>query len=349
VEDEVSTNEIRRGQIAKRRAWIFTSKGAPRLADAFAGGEQRQNFWRYWVIDNLWNAADLAGHFAMKFLPMDACSNLGAVLGSFAMPRFHKVASQRARDTIRQLCPDMSESDREQLFRANCRAQGRLMAEFSIITRLKRHPERLELHGFDKIAKAVESGPVIAVGMHLGNWEIAPIILQNINVRAHTFYVPPKARAKAWIAERVRRKAGVGLLPPGAEGIKPAIDILKRGGVVATFCDEGFGGKIRGPFFGRTPHLEGNISTVIRLARITGATICPWYCIRRQGFRFSCHALEPLRLPPEKRPGARRHDDLLVLNSMIETVVRENLDQWYFLDNSLRPDQGDHIFDKPGP
>lgn len=324
-------------KIAKRRAWTFTSQERPSLVDVLSGREGREAFWQYWVTDNFWNFANLAGHFGMKLLPMDACSRLGAGLGLFAVPRFHKVASQRARQTIRALRPDLNAGEQEALFRENCRAQGRLMTEFSVVNRLRKNRDRLTLHGLEIIGEAAKAGPVIIVGMHLGNWEVGPTVLQSINVHPHAFYLPPKGRAKAWIAERVRSKAGLRFLPPGAEGIRPAIKILKSGGVVSTFCDEGFAGTIRGPFFDRKPHLEGNLAIAIRLARMTGATICPWYSLRTDGFRFECRALPPIRLPSEERPGARQLDDILLLNDAIEPIIRANLDQWYFLDNALRP------------
>lgn len=325
-------------KIAKRKAWTFASEGRPSFADALSGREGFSTFWRYWVTDNLWNLAHLAGHFGMKLLPMDACSNLGAALGLFAMPRFHKVASRRARETIRALRPDLSETEQETLFRENCRGQGRLMTEFSVVNRLQNSRDRLTLHGFDIISEAARAGPVILVGLHLGNWEVGTIVFRNLGLQPHAFYVPPKGRAKAWIAQRVRSKAGLRFLPPGVEGIRPALKILKSGGVVSIFCDEGFGGMIRGPFFDRRPHQEGNIAIAIRLARMTGATICPWYGLRTEGFRFECQALTPIRLPREERPGARQLDDILMLNNAIEPVIRANLDQWFFLDNSLRPE-----------
>ncbi|HEV7321851.1 MAG TPA: lipid A biosynthesis lauroyl acyltransferase [Ensifer sp.] len=324
--------------IGKRKAWIFTEENAPSLADALAGGERSAAFRRYWITDNAWNLANLLAHFGMKLLPMDACSRLGAALGLFAVPRFHKVATQRARDTIRQLRPDLGPDAQEALFLENCRAQGRLMTEFSVINRLQRRRDRLQTDGLAPIRKAADQGPVILVGLHLGNWEIGTIAFRNLGLEPYAFYVPPKSRAKAWIANRVRGKAGLRFLPPGIDGIRPALKVLKGGGVVSMFCDEGFGGMIRGPFFDRKPHQEGNLALAIRLARMTGATICPWYGLRTDGFRFECQALEPIRLPAEDHPNARLLDDMLLLNDAIEPVVRAHLDQWYFLDNALRPE-----------
>lgn len=322
--------------IAKRKAWTFAEEGAPGLSDVLGGRDRQRAFWRYWVTDNLWNLANLAAHFGLKLLPVDACSRFGATLGLFAVPRFHKVAAQRARDTIRHLRPDLTPDEQEALFLDNCEAQGRLMTEFSIVNRLRRRPDRLQADGLAPIREAADGGPIILVGLHLGNWEVGTIAFRNLGLEPHAFYVPPKSRAKAWIAKRVRSKAGLRFLPPGVEGIRPALKILKKGGVVSIFCDEGFGGQIRGPFFDRKPHQEGNIATAIRLARMTGATICPWYGVRTKGFRFECRALTPIRLPAEERANARFLDDMLLLNSAIEPVVRAHLDQWYFLDNALR-------------
>ncbi|MGB3812004.1 MAG: lipid A biosynthesis lauroyl acyltransferase [Shinella sp.] len=321
--------------LSRRKAWFFTSSDRPGFSAFRAGGSERERFLRYWVKENLWNMAHLLGHYSLKLLPMDKVSALGAALGRFAMPRFHKVAEHRARETVRKLRPDLSEAEREDLVIENQKSQGRIMTEFSVVNRIAEHPDRLQYHGLEIIDEAVRAGPTIIVGLHLGNWEVGPIILKKINVSPHIFYVPPAERAKAWIAERVRTKAGVQFLPPGFQGVRPAVKILRQGGVVSAFCDEGFQGVIRGPFFGRPPHMEGNIALIIRLARMTGATICPWYNIRTDGFRFEARALDPIRLPPEEKSGERFVEDMLLLNAAIEPVVLAHLDQWYFLDSAL--------------
>jgi KDO2-lipid IV(A) lauroyltransferase len=321
--------------LAKRKAWRFASAGAPPLSFLFGNGDQRRQLRRYWIDDNLVNAIDLAVHFGLKLLPMDACSNFGAWLGPFAIPRFHKVAVKRGRATLARLLPEKSAEEREAILRRNWEAQGRIMTEFSAINGLLTHPDRITLHDFDRLVGSVRSGPVIIVGMHLGNWEIGPTILHAEGIRPYANYIPPKGRAKAWISARVRTRGGLNFLPPGAEGIRPAVKVLKQGGVISMFCDEGVAGKIRGPLFGRRPHLEGNLAVAVRLARMTGATICPWYNIRGHGLRFDAYFLPPIVLPPEDRPGARIADDILLLNGAIEPVIRAHLDQWYFLDNNL--------------
>ncbi|TWF56750.1 lysophospholipid acyltransferase family protein [Neorhizobium alkalisoli] len=321
--------------LRKRKAWMFSQSEAPRLSALFESPEGRKKFWRYWVKDNLVNGIDLAVHFGLKLIPMDAASNFGAWLGPFALPRFHKTAIRRGRATLARLLPEKSEAERDAILYRNWQAQGRLMTEFSAINRLRGHMDRIQLHNFERLRDTAKAGPVVVVGMHLGNWEIGPLILSTAGLQPNINYIPPSGRAKAWISRRVRLKAGVAFLPPGHQGTRASVKVLKDGGMVSMFCDEGVSGKIRGPLFGRAPHQEGNLAVAVRLARMTGAKICPWYNLRGKGFRFDAYFLPPIELPPEDKPGARLAEDILMLNGVIEPVISAHLDQWYFLDNSL--------------
>jgi KDO2-lipid IV(A) lauroyltransferase len=322
--------------LTKRKAWRYVEGEAPPLASLFAGGLAGRQARRYWVKDNIVNGIDLAVHFALRLVPMDACSNAGAWIGRFAIPRFHKVAVRRGKATLSRILPEQPEAERQALLERNWEAQGRLMTEFSALARLDAATDRITVHDLHHLTDAVARGPVILVGMHLGNWEIGSLILKNAGLRPHINYTPPKGRAKAWISRRIRTRAGVAFLPPGAQGTRLAVKTLRAGEVVSMFCDEGVSGQIRGPLFGRAPHQEGNLAVAVRMARITNATICPWYNLRRDGFRFDCFFLPPLMLPAKDRAGdGDLGEDIARLNAVIEPVIRANLEQWYFLDNAL--------------
>src|SRR5690606_22498636 len=127
--------------------------------------------------------------------------------------------------------------------------------------------------------------------------------LLDIGLDVTMNYDPPLRRSRHWIVNRVRKGAGLGILKPGRAFVRPALRILEEGGNLLIFCDEGFRGRIRAPFFGRPPHLEGNYALIARMARKTNALIWPVYLTRMEGVAFAFHALEPFRLPPEDRPG----------------------------------------------
>ena len=327
-------------KLSKRKAWRFMAPSAPRLRALFAGQKSRRAFMRYWVSDNLWNIAHLATFYGLRLMPMDVASRFGAALGRYAIPRYHKVAAQRARETMSRLRPGSDNVEQARLFADYCSSQGRLMTEFSVVNRIAAHPERISVQNIEFVQEAAKAGPVIMVGLHLGNWEIGPIVMRNANLHPHTMYVPPNDRAKAWIAARVRKKAGVRFLPPGLEAVRPALKLLKQGGILSIFCDEAFAGKIRGPFFGQSPHLEGNLGLAVRLARMTGATICPWYNVRGKDFRFVFTALPPIIPSGSSTAPEDIIEDVIRLNSAIEPVIKAHLEQWYFVDSSLKVDVG---------
>ncbi len=315
--------------------YVYKPPAAPTLADLRAGGERRKAFLRYHITDNLNNLVDLSVHFGLKLLPAGLCSAAGAKIGLFAMPRFHKVAVRRARENLKVLMPSASEAEREAVLRRNWENQGRLMTEFSIIRRVALTPGRVKDLDVNWAVDLAAGGPLVLVGMHLGNWEMMAAPLSQAGLRLHANYVPPGGRARAWIAQKVRLDNGVVLMPPGRDGVKPALKVLKEGGIVSMFCDEGFRGWIRGPFFGRPPHLDGNLALAVKLARRSGARIVPWYMLRDEGVNFTFNRLPVITLPPEESPGARLMDDVLLLNGVIEPVIRAHLDQWYFLDSAL--------------
>ncbi len=319
--------------LTKRKAWRYVEGEAPPISAVLAGGAKGKQSRRYWLKDNLVNGIDLAVHFGLRMVPMDTCSNAGAWIGRFAIPRFHKVAVKRGRATLSRILPEKTEDRRQALLERNWEAQGRLMTEFSALARRDAALSRITVHDLHNLTEAAARGPVILVGMHLGNWEIGSLILADAGIRPHINYTPPKGRAKAWISRRIRARAGVAFLPPGAQGTRSAVKVLRDGKLVSMFCDEGVSGQIRGPLFGREPHQEGNLAVAVRLARLTGATICPWYNLRRDGFRFDAFFLPPLVLPGKDE--ADLAGDIARLNAVIEPVIRANLEQWYFLDNAL--------------
>ena len=321
----------------KRRAWIYQPEPLPSPKALMGSKKQRKAFFDYWLRKAPFDALDILAFLGFSLLPSKLTSRIGAELGQRLMPRLYKTQTKRATETIRRLRPDLSPSNQDALLLANQRAQGSVLTEFSVITRLKKDPSPVHLYGMEKIQKAHAKGPVIIIGMHISNWELGAYLFPNAGMTPHINYVPPKERGKSWISTLIRKKGGVVFLPPGFEGIRPAINALKDGGLVSVFCDEGFEGKIRGPFFDCEPHLNGNLGYVARLARMSGATLCPWYCRRTGDFKFEFYALDPINLPEGPKTPQQIWDDVALLNSVIEPVILANLDQWYFLDNRLGP------------
>jgi Kdo2-lipid IVA lauroyltransferase/acyltransferase len=318
-----------------RKAWVYAPRKAPPLSDIWCHPKARRAFFSHWISGTAQDAFDLAMFYGMKLLSPDACSALGAKLGLFSLPRWHKAAVRKTRANLARLMPDASQAERDALMMRNWENQGRLITEFSVVNRMAADPVRVSTQGTEHLTEAARQGPLILMGLHTGNWELIWSIVSRLGIDAALNYAPPAGRARHWIARRVRRQAGITLLPPGKDAVRPALKRLQDGGTVIIFCDEGLRGKIRGPFLGRNPHSNGNLALVARLARLTRARICPVYTLRENGAKFAFHALPAIVLPPEDAPATRLASDITQLNATIEPVIRAHLDQWYFLDNAI--------------
>ncbi|OLP60480.1 hypothetical protein BJF93_15570 [Xaviernesmea oryzae] len=292
---------------------------------------------RFWIEDSLQDGFDLAMFYAMRALPVSACSGFGAWLGRFSLPRFHKTAVARLTRNLEKLLPSASPFERETRMHRNWENQGRLMTEFSVVHRVAHDPRRLTVDGGEHAQIAAAQGPLILMGLHLGNWELIWPSLVRLGLHPALNYAPPRARARHWIARKTRQRAGIDLLPPGLNAVRPALKRLQSGGQVIIFCDEGLHGKIRGPFLGRPPHLNGNLALVARLARLTGARICPVWTVRDDidPTRFTLTIRPAISLGTGKADAAQLLVDVTALNAEIEPVIRAHLDQWYFLDSAL--------------
>ncbi|GES43911.1 lipid A biosynthesis lauroyl acyltransferase [Rhizobium dioscoreae] len=317
----------------KRKAWTYEPPKAPPLADFVAGGDRRKAFLRYWLYENIDNAIDLFLYFAFMLLPASVCSDLGGWLGRVLAPRFHKSAYARAAANLKMIRPELGDAELDKLFRAYADSQGRQMAEYSVVPRLARRHVRMI--GTEGLVERCSKGPVIFIAPHISNWEVLWHCLLDMGLDVTMNYDPPKRRSRHYIVNRLRKRAGLGILKPGRSFVRPALRILENGGNLLMFCDEGFNGHIRAPFFGRPVHLEGNYALIARMARRTNALIYPIYIVRETGVRFALTALKPFVLPEGSDVRKYLVHDVAHLNTVVEPIVRSHMEQWYFVDNRL--------------
>lgn len=292
-------------------------------------GKQRP--WKERVKD----AADFMVHEGLKLLPTDGCSRFGALAAKVRGPKAYPLLEACAHRNLRRLRPEWTEAEIAAAGSRRWENIGRLMTEYSVLHRLM--PEgRVAIEGVEHLQRALKDGPVVLLGLHLGNWEVLAAGLRSLGVGFAAFYDPPDTRSRDLIAARVRGRLGVELLRVGAHGsVRAALKAMAAGRPVGIFGDEAFGGSVRGPFFGRAPHVQGNLGYAVRFARRFGAAVVPGYVLRTEGCRFMMRILEPVPLSS----GAATEDglltDVMLLNDLIEPIVRAHVDQWYFLHEEI--------------
>lgn len=274
-------------------------------------------------------------HHALRRLPISFVSDLGACLAWLKIRFIDPKVASKARENIRRHYPAMPEAEVEKLTWRFVDNVGRLMAEFSIVHRLA-SSGRIEFVGVEAPRANVGKVPTIALCLHLGNWEVLASAMQMIGVPIASISEVPDNAAHRDIADATRGSFDVNVLPPDRNGVLSALSILKGNGVVAVFPDEKRGDTMMAPLFGRPPHIKGNLALVAKLARRTGAQIVIVHCERLEGVRFRLHFEEPFHMTPDSDS---IFADVARLNSLIEPIILRQLDQWYYLDDSIGPIQ----------
>ncbi|MDQ0318522.1 KDO2-lipid IV(A) lauroyltransferase [Pararhizobium capsulatum DSM 1112] len=317
--------------LTTRKAFVWEDEKAPPLADIVKGADARRRFFRYWIHDTLRDLPKLLSYNLLRLLPAGLASELGAFHYG-AIRHLFPARNQRIAENLARIRPDL---DPASTARLHWRSKGRVMAEFSVLARIDAS-DSVTLEGEENLREAYAQGPVVVLGLHLGNWELISVAHRRLKIPITTFYMPPESRVEHRIARHVRNRLDLGLFPPGVKGVRPAMKrLMAHDGLVAIFGDEGFDDGIMAPFFGRPTHLSGNLAIAVRLARHAGARIVPFYVVRKGGSRFICRWLKPIDLPETDDPGAALADDVERLNGVIEPIVSRHINQWYFLDHTL--------------
>jgi KDO2-lipid IV(A) lauroyltransferase len=304
------------------RRTALPSSSSPPLAWARGAPDERRAWRRYWIDDVVMGTREIGLHYALRALPIDACSAVGARIGPLVGPLDRK-ADARLAKTLALLRPGWSPAEVEAARVRNWRNVGRTMAEFSALPRLWRSG-RTTVVGEANMAAARAHGPRIYVGVHLGNWELLGPKLLAMGEDGAEFYQPPRNRFQRWIAERTRRRFDGQLLPPGPSSTVAAIRRLRDGRGVVIFMDEFTKGRVNGPALGRPLTPSAALGTAVRLALSTGAVIVPAYVLRTGGAHFTMHLLDPIT-----PAGLSVETAMARVNATLEPVVIADVEQWY--------------------
>lgn len=306
---------------------------APPIHWLLSDAERRLRAWRYWGIDTAAGLYNSALHYTMRLLPIDACSALGAFL-AFYSPLVYRASDRRARKAWARLRPGEADPAAvDAAMRRLWRCIGRTMAEFSVLHRLW-GAGRISLTGIEHLQAARATGrPLLVAALHLGNWETVMVAGVNQGFRGSGIYLPPENRFDRRLARKARNRYQAGQVPAGPGALRAALRLLRTGREpFVIFVDELARGRVQAPAFGRSLRRDSNIAYAARLAAMTNAALIPAYCVRQgEAARFEIRVLPPIDMVAADERDAALAANIARINAVIEPVIRDHLDQWYFL------------------
>jgi KDO2-lipid IV(A) lauroyltransferase len=275
--------------------------------------------WEYWIYQ------------AFRRLPVDLAPVPAKWLTLREIDRNRPWVRERARENLRRLLPDDSDSDREQRLENFVQSLALFVGETSAVVRFT-GLGRVEIIGGEALVALAGSGPVLLLCLHTGNWEVSGEAAQTLKIPVSTFYQEAETTAQTRVLKDIRRRVGFELLESNHQGMRDALRRLAKGEAVAIFGDEARHGCVMAPLFGRPARLDCNLALAAKLARRTQAPIMVTYVTRLAPGRFQVTIQPPLHLTD---PARTLLDDVLKLNAVIEPIILRHLDQWFFLDDRL--------------
>lgn len=264
----------------------------------------------------------------LRILPASLASWAGGWLSANVARRTMKLRDQRARTNLAILRPDLDEVTREAMLTRRWFNLGRTMAELTNIDRLieNNHITVEDQPGYKQVLDG--PGPMIALAVHLGNWDLlAAHIKASTDRPGLGVYAPPANPQQAAQLKRARTSyMGEAITGDGAaRGILKHLTTKDRA-TLYILLDERRDRQVWFPRFGRDLEPSGNLSVALRLARKVGATFLPFYMVRTQGPNFRVHWHPPLD------PASLTDDQIMdQVDAFLGAACIRHADQWLAL------------------
>jgi KDO2-lipid IV(A) lauroyltransferase len=217
-------------------------------------------------------------------LPLAVAQGVGGVIGRVAywIPNKER---QIAGINLATCLPELAPSQRQALLRESLIEAAKGLVEMPVVwaSPPSRWIERMQAGaGAGLLEAALRQGKgVIAVGPHLGNWEVGLHYLTSL-AKVTAIYRPPRQAGLDDLLKQGRSKGGATLVPATPQGVKALYGALNRGEMMALLADQqpkaaGRQGGVYAPFFG---HPALTMVLIGRLARKTGAPVLFWFAER---------------------------------------------------------------------
>ncbi len=242
----------------------------------------------------------------------------------------------------RVLGPDATDEAVEAAVVGMHRSYGRYWAE-TFWLRPRRHDsvcEAVERHNFEIIdkAKADGKGMIFAIP-HLGSWEVAGLVADEIGVRALAVAEHlSNERVTDWFIN-VRNGLGIDIvLTSDPKRNSKLIRRLRAGQSIALLADRDVTGRgLTTEFFGEKAKMPAGPAG---LADLTGAALIPVgaYFKKGRGHRIVIH--EPIEVPDLEKREARVEATAARLADTLEEIILEAPEQWHLFQPNWPSDPG---------
>jgi len=238
--------------------------------------------------------------------------------------RFFPSRRHAALANLAVILPRSSRRERLRLVRRMMASYNRMMFEFFRLPHMEREAllRSVEVEGREHLEQAVSRGRgVIITCCHVGNWELAAVVLAHWG---YTLHAVAGVQLTRWLTPAVREtkiELAIHTVAP-EDGFRKLWRALEHNDLVALMVDgDVYNHGVPVEFFGREMRFPAGPGV---LAQRTGALVLPGVCERVAKGRFRIQmepALDPAAYPTTAALNA-------AVAAITERHIRAHLDQW---------------------
>jgi KDO2-lipid IV(A) lauroyltransferase len=266
-----------------------------------------------------------------RVIGLSAASRLGGFIGRNILSWLPP--DRVARANLLRAFPEKSQAERDAIRRTMWDNLGRVVGEYP-------HLDRFTPKGEDpRITYSLASGvtldslkgqPLMFLSAHLGNWEMMPILAQQLGFDAATVVRPPNNPYVAdWVA-RQRRINGPDTLIAKHNAVRSMLAQLRANRALCMLVDQKLREGIAVTFFG---HDAMTTPAPAALALKTGTRICIAANRRSAGARFHVTVSPVLGFTPSGDEARDTQALTAAITAAIEQIIRDDPGQWLWIHN----------------
>jgi KDO2-lipid IV(A) lauroyltransferase len=266
----------------------------------------------FWII---WNIA--------RALPLPAAARVLSSMGRILAGRLTR--QHTIRENLTKAFPEMTPEKVERVARNVAANLGVVAAELCHIEEFRGGIANgtLTFDGGENLLLA-KNGPVIFVGTHQWNWEIAPLFYVENGVNITLIYANFGNELLDRTILAARKKTGANYLER-RNAVRTGMNILEQGRSLAFLMDQRVKSGIAVSFFGRQSLMT---SFPARLALRFRCPIVPIDMERRDGHRFHMFFCRPIYPPAERGAGAELQMTQAIATEF-ERIIRRSPETWF--------------------
>ena len=226
---------------------------------------------------------------------------------------------------------NISNTEEKEIINGMWKNYGMTFIEYIHLDKLKKNG-KIKIHGEQNLTNIIKNNkPVIFISGHFANFELMSMTISKKQIPLATIYRPLNNLFLNPLMEYLRKKfICKNQIKKGINGVREAIEYIKKNFSIALMVDQRLGESERYPFFNKPAHTT---TLPAQLALRFNCDIIPIHLERKQDNTFNMKIFDPIKINNFKNQDQNKKEITIKINQSIEKMILKNPKQWIWTHN----------------